>query len=198
MDSENVLMTFSVLKSVLLFILLCAAAVLDFRSLSVSDHLWVAGLFILFPLLAAEIFIVGASRFFEIFISVGLFFLLFAVCFFLRFFGGADGKAFLLISIAFPAKIPDFFNFFDLFSSVPAAALFNALVLSLIFMISFFAVCFFKEGHCFDRQNVFSKAPVFGRQISVFPFPFLPSIAGGFILAICGVNLFCFLFYFLL
>lgn len=37
-----------------------------------------------------------------------------------------------------------------------------------------------------------------GRRILMFSFPFLPPITGGFILALCNINLFRFLFFLLL
>lgn len=146
MNGADALPFIFLLKSVSLILLLCAASVSDIQIRSVPNDLWIIGILLLSPMIIAEIFVMGFFRLFDIFLSAVLFFLFAAVCFSLHLFGGADGKAFLLISIVFPFNKSDLSNLFGLFSSVPFAALFNSLLLSLIFLFSFFAFCFFKKG----------------------------------------------------
>ncbi len=183
------------LKSVVLLFFLCAACVSDLRTRSVPDSLWLAAFLTLFPMIVAEIFIIGFSRLFDISVSAVFVFLFSAACFSLHIFGGADCKVFLLISIAFPFGQSDLFSLSDLFSSVPFTVLFNSLLLSLIFLFSFFVIRFFKRIHS-ERLTDSSAGLVSAGQMLTFSFPFLPSITGGLILAFCGINLFWILFFF--
>jgi len=164
----------------------------DFQSRLVSDSIWFCLIFFLFPVIAAEIFVLGVSHFFDIAVSVCLVFIFAAVCFYFRIFGGADGKAFLLIAAAFPIEFSAlFFNhpesdsqfyfllfgFAVLFSSFFISVLMNSLLLSLIFVLIRAGIILFFQKNNQSIQSI--SAPV----------PFFIPLTGGFLAAALFGNL---------
>ena len=178
-----------VLKSAVFLLLLLTASVQDIRTRTVSDSVWIIGLILILPLVAIEIVICGIPRLLILFISAVFFFLFSLVCFSLRLFGGADCKAFLILSVLFPIEGGDILN------SLSFLVLFNSLLLSIVFAIFYI----FKEFNFFKCPSLASKKltskefPV--KDILKLQTPFFPAMAGGFILSLCGVHLFFFLFF---
>ncbi|MDR0768111.1 MAG: A24 family peptidase [Methanosarcinales archaeon] len=173
-------------KSAVFLFLLLIASVQDVRTQTVSDRVWIVGFFFILPMIIVEIFIIGFSRLLDIFISMGFFFLFSLVCFSLRFFGGADCKAFLFLSILFPFESSGFLN------SLSFSVLFNSLFLSLIFSIFYIL----KESKIFKQPVSISAEKFSAVHALKLRLPFLPAITGGFILSLCDVNLFLSLFSF--
>lgn len=206
MLNSDVLSILFVLKSAYILVFLLFASFCDIRTQTVPNRLWTTAFWSIFPFIIAEIFILGLPHLFDILISGTVFFLFSSACFFLRIFGGADCKAFLLISLVFPIKASDFFNIFnsfDLFSSFPFAVLFNSLLLSLIFSIFFIFFRFFKDF----QKPVFPQFPEYSdisesagkisvKQILMLRTPFLPSLTWGFVFAVSRINLFDSFFHF--
>ncbi|WNY24321.1 hypothetical protein MmiHf6_16520 [Methanimicrococcus hongohii] len=209
-----------ILKSFALLLFLLIASIHDVLVKRVPDGIWFIGFASILPTIIFEIFLIGFSQLLDILISFGFFFLFSLVCFSLRFFGGADCKAFLFLSILFPFQFTSLFSFqsvqlfpfsfqsgqtfpiqfhFDyFFFSLPFSVLSNSLLLSLIFSAFYILIGFKLLSHpiFFKRPVSFSSNKI---KISIsdalkLRVPFLPSITFGFILALCDINLFFSLF----
>ena len=180
---------FRFLKSFFFILAFILASRQDFQSRLVSDSIWLCLIFFLFPLIAAELFVLGASHFFDIAVSVSLVFIFASACFYFRIFGGADGKAFLLIAAAFPIEFSAlFFNhpesdsrfyfllsgFALLFSSFFISVLMNSLLLSLIFVLI--------------RVGTVRFLRINNQSIGA-PIPFFIPLTGGFLAAVLFGNL---------
>jgi len=163
------------LKQLLFLIFLFAASLYDLKTKRIPNRLWVSLSFFLFPLLLFEFILIERFRLFylfQFFLSVGAFFIFSIIVFSMKFFGGADCKAFLLIAIGFSGLNS---------IAIPIQILIYSLAISVLFI----SVLFLKNGFLFFKsEKTGMRFQTFIIQFLSRKIPFLPSITIGFCLFI--------------
>lgn len=170
MDVDFILFLLFRAKQFLFLFSLFIASLHDLKTKRVPNRLWLFLLFFLFPILFLEFVFIGYVFLFQILISFVIFFILLFFAFSMKFFGGADCKAFLFIAIGFSSS-----NLI----LIPIRVLIYSLMISVFFIF----LLFFKNGIVFFKSRKKEiRFQTFLSQFLIQKIPFLPSITIGFCL----------------
>lgn len=133
MKSDDFLSFISAAKIIFVLFILAVASAQDIRSRTVSDKIWIAGIFLLFPMTIFETVLIGFSYPLQIIVSSSLFLFLSSFFFYFKIFGGADCKAFLFLSVVFSIPFFEYTHPLQILFSIPISVFMNSLFFSLLF-----------------------------------------------------------------
>ncbi|MCD6443929.1 prepilin peptidase [Candidatus Bathyarchaeota archaeon] len=126
-------------KAALSLIILIPSTILDIKTREVPDKFWVVGSIFSLAMTAVEV-LTGELSVLSLAVSITVGSVLGLALFYMGFFGGADSKALMFLSLTIP-KYPSWFRQMTVSTPIPVLTIFdNSLILSLCYPLAILAL----------------------------------------------------------